>query len=161
MRRSIVFVCLLACLACRKETTVQPATTSSGQTKTTTVAAPPVDLAQKQISEAIPIGPVLIDAKGIGSTLGPDGMVTGEQKSFKLSDPIHLTMKFRESPHGLQASIVAQTNAGTTEFREQKPMNGGKVVTFTIPPKKLRAGHYKVDGYWGGNIAAEYEIDVK
>lgn len=161
MRRRIVFVCLLACLACRKETTVQPATTSSGQTKTTTVAAPPVDLSHKQINEAIPIGPALVDAKGIGSTLAADGTVTGEQKSFKVTDPIHLTMKFRDSPHGLQASVVVQTNAGTTEFRDQKPMNGDKVVTFTIPPKKLHAGHYKVDGYWGGNIAAEYEIDVK
>jgi len=162
MKRRFVFASLLICLACRRETTTTPSTrSSSGATKTTTIAAPAVDLSQKKINEAIPLGPPLIDDKGIGPTVGADGTVTGEQKTFKLTDPIHLTMKFHESPHGLQASIVVLTNAGTTEFRDQKPMNGSKVVTFTIPPKKLRAGHYRVDGYWGGNVAAEYEIDVK
>ena len=161
MNRRIAFICLAALsFACRRETT-QSTTLPPRGVKTTTIVAPPTDLTRKKIKETIPIGPPLVDDKGIGSKPNPDGTVSGEQKGFRTTEPIYLTMKFHDSPHGLQSSIVVEGKNGRTEFRDQKAMNGGKVVTFTVPAKKLKPGHYRVDGYWGGNVAAEYEIDVK
>ena len=130
------------------------------------VAAPPVDLTHKKIKEEIPLAPVLIDDKGIASKVAADGSVSGEQKTFKSTDPISVMMKFHESPHGLQSSIVVIDPKGAKVYRDQRAMNGAKMVTFTIPPKKLKPGHYRVDGYWGGNVAvdlieAEYRFRVR
>ena len=155
-----IFIVVFGLLACGKHEVKEP-TVYTKNIKTTTSAAPPADLSNKKINETIPIEPTLIDDKGIGPTLGADGNVTGEVKKFKTTDAVHLTMKFHESPVGLQASIVVHGAAGTTHYRDQKPMNGGKVVTFTIPPKTLKPGQYRVEGYWGGNVAAEYDIDVR
>jgi len=158
MKWMLVCCAAAAFVACKHE--VKEPTVYTKNVKTTTSAAPPADLSNKKINETIAIEPTLIDDKGIGPKLGADGNVTGEVKTFKTTDPIHLTMKFHESPVGLQASVVVRGASGTTHYRDQKPMNGGKVITFTVPPKTLKAGQYRVEGYWGGNVAAEYDIDV-
>jgi len=163
-RRAVLALAAVAALiSCRRHEPVAPAPASGGTpAKPSVIAAPPADLKNKRVDQAIPLGgPVLVDEKGIGPTLGPDGNVTGEVKTFKTTDPINLTMKFRDSPHGLQSSVTVEGTQGTHHYRDQRAMNGGKVVTFTIPPKKLKPGRYKVDGYWGGNVAVEYEIEVK
>ena len=161
MKQRAVLAVLLFSLACQRETQQPTTTTQRRGVKTTTIAAPPVDLAHKKIKEEIPLAPVLIDDKGIGSKVAADGSVSGEQKTFKTTDPISVMMNFHESPHGLQSSIVVTDPKGAKVYRDQRAMNGTKMVTFTIPPKKLKPGHYRVDGYWGGNVAVEYEIEVK
>jgi len=165
MSRRAVFVAvaLAALVSCRRQEPIAPTTYSrSTPAKPAVVAAPPANLQNKRVDQSIPLGgPVLIDEKGIGPKLGPDGNVSGEVKTFKTTDPIHLTMKFHDSPHGLQSSITVDGLQGTHHYRDQRSMNGAKVVTFTVPAKKLKPGRYKVDGYWGGNLAAEYEVEVK
>lgn len=161
MKHLFAIACAVAWLLACKPHEVKEPTVFTKNVKTTTSAAPPVDLSKKKINETIPIEPVLVDDKGIGPKLGADGTVTGETKTFKTTDAIHVTMKFHESPVGLQASVVVHGAGGTTHFRDQKPMNGGKVVTFTIPPKTLKPGQYRLEGYWGGNVAVDYDIDVR
>ena len=39
-------------------------------------------------------------------------------------------------------------------------MNGAKVATFTVPAAHVKPGFYRVEGYWGGNIACEYSVTV-
>ena len=153
--RSILVVCIVF-VACQREVT-EPAAPA----RSVTTSTAPTNLANKKINETIPLEPTLIDDKGIGPKLGADGTVTGEVKTFKTTDPINVTMKFHESPAGLQASIVVHGAGGTTHYRDQHAMNGGKVVTFTIPPKTLKPGEYRVEGYWGGNVAVEYDVDVR
>src|ERR1051326_3646128 len=116
MKRLFVISCAAVMwLACKHE--VKEPTVYTKNVKTTTSAAPPTDLANKKINETIPIEPTLIDDKAISPTVGADGNATGEVKTFKTTDPIHLTMKFHESPVGLQASIVVQGGAGAIAIR--------------------------------------------
>ncbi|HUP45127.1 MAG TPA: hypothetical protein VM779_06410, partial [Thermoanaerobaculia bacterium] len=72
-----------------------------------------------------------------------------------------LSMWFRESPEGLHASAVLEDGKGKELSRRQKPMDGQRTVTIAVGDAKLARGRYKVTGYWGGNIAAEYEFTVK
>ena len=39
-------------------------------------------------------------------------------------------------------------------------MKGAKTVTFAMKPK-LAPGHYRVEGWWGGNLAAEKTFEIK
>ena len=72
---------------------------------------------------------------------------------------VYLTMVFRESPAGLQASAVWKQVKGQPVSTERKQMNGAKTVTFTSS-NKLKPGLYKVVGYWGGNVACERQFEI-
>ena len=161
MKFRVVLIAVLFVAACqRQRETRQPSQTRRGVT-TTTIAAPPANLMQKKVVEQIPFGPNLLDSKGIGPKLAADGTVSGEVLAYKPTDPVNVTMRFHESQHGLQSSVRVEDPKGKEVYRTFREMNGGKLVTFTIPPKKLKRGHYKVEGYWGGNVAVEWDIDVK
>ena len=111
--------------------------------------------------EKTPDVPPFIDGSSIGPKLSPDGTVIGETRAFKTADSIYLTMRFHDSPKGLVAAIVINDPKDHLLYREERPMNGAKVVTFTVPPKKFKPGKYRVKGYWGGNVAVEYEVRVE
>jgi hypothetical protein len=130
-------------------------------TSTSVTVDKPLDLNKKEIDQKIPAVPPFVDANAIGPKLGPDGTVMGEVTTFKTSDPINLTMKFHDSPNGLVANFAIEDMKFKTIHHEERPMNGSKVVTFTVPPKTLKPGRYRVEGYWGGNLAVEYVIDIQ
>jgi hypothetical protein len=112
------------------------------------------------MSEVIQPAPQFIDHSLLGAQLGPDGMVSKETDSFTPGEPIYLILVLRESPPGLQTSAV-WSNAEKKQLRvERKQMNGAKVATFSFRDPKMKPGHYRVVGYWGGNIAAEREFNV-
>ena len=141
----------------RSPSGVAPGTSAKSQT----TIDKPVDLSKKKLVEKTPAVPPFIDGSSIGPKLAPDGTVVGEIRVFKTTDPIHLTLRFHDSPKGLVAAIVINDAKYHLLYREERPMNGAKVVTFTVPPKKLKPGKYRLEGYWGGNVAVEYGIEVK
>jgi len=157
MKRSAVVLAVAALLGCRREAPA-PAKTETTATKVT--IDKPLDLTKKEIDQKIPSVPPFVDANAIGPKLGPDGTVNGEQKVFKHTDPIYLTMKFHDSPKGLVANISVDDMHNHTVHHEERPMNGSKVITFLVPAKTLKPGQYHVEGYWGGNLAVDYVIAV-
>ena len=97
----------------------------------------------------------------MGTGVGSDGMVLISQNRFKPTDPIRLSMWLKDSPAGLQTRAVwYDQNREKVLHEEQKPMNGGKLVTFEYKGKRLKPGKYEVVGYWGGNIVAEHPFTV-
>ena len=159
---ALFLVATLCAGACRRETAQQqPQTATGGDVRTTTVAGEPRDLTKARVNAVIApdTGQYVTNAR-IGSAVGADGLVSEEQTEFAAGDDIHLSLWLKESPKGLVTSATVQNASGEEVDVERKPMNGGKTVTFALGDKKLKAGKYKVTGYWGGNIAAEYDITV-
>jgi len=158
-RTAVVFaVAAVVFASCNRQP--PPGGAGKSATSTSVTVDKPVDLNKKELVQKTPTVPPFVDANAIGPKLGPDGTVMGEVKTFKTSDPINLTMKFHDSPKGLVANFAIEDMKFKTIHHEERPMNGSKVVTFTVPPKSLKPGRYRVEGYWGGNLAVEYVIDV-
>jgi len=118
------------------------------------------DLRRADIDKVISPVPPFLESCGIGMTPGPDGTVTGEEKQLNEGRAIYLTERFQQSPAGLQASIRVYDASKQLVIEETRPIKGAKVTSFTIPPHKLKPGFYRVEAYWGGNIACEYRVTV-
>jgi methionine-rich copper-binding protein CopC len=168
-RRVIVFLygCLLLSVACQRERVAQKqaeppnasAATATQATATQATATQPQDLKNANINQLLPAAVAPVDKCLAGTALGTDGNVSAEQMSFGAADPIRITMWLKESPKGLQTSVIV-TDAKKKEVAKQaRSMNGEKVVTFTLD-RKLAAGKYHVTGMWGGNVACERDIEV-
>jgi hypothetical protein len=157
---AVIAAAAVVLLSCHRR---EPPAAGAGKSSTSTSVTvdKPLDLNKKEIDQKIPAVPPFVDANAIGPKLGPDGTVMGEKKTFKTSEPINLTMKFHDSPKGLVANFTIEDMKFKTIHHEERPMNGSKVVTFTVPPKTLKPGRYRVEGYWGGNLAVEYVIEVQ
>jgi hypothetical protein len=156
MRRTAIAIlgCLFA-LACRRETS---SNTKNVNVHTTTIAG---DARNANINTAVRIGtPPVVDKSAIGRTLAADGSVSGEDAAFHEGEPVHVTVWFRESPPGLKASATWYSKEDKIIRREERPMNGQKVVTFTYDKPKLSPGNYRVETFWGGNLAAEKHFEV-
>ncbi|HVR41796.1 MAG TPA: hypothetical protein VMU84_22050 [Thermoanaerobaculia bacterium] len=102
-----------------------------------------------------------VAAKKVNEPLAFDRSMVVERSAIDVepNKPVVLTMWLKESPGGLQTRAEWLDARGHRVFEELKPMHGEKVASFALP-KKVKAGHYRVVGYWGGNIAAEHEFDV-
>ena len=150
-----VALCALALIACRQSETNSTTATAASKPG----ANQPTDMSHAKLKEVIDKAPRFVDHAALGSALGPDGAVAKDSDSFDAGEPVYLTMVFLQSPPGLQAAAVWMTADKKTVHTERKPMNGAKIATFSVTG--LKAGRYKVQGYWGGNIAAEREFEVK
>jgi hypothetical protein len=156
-RRLIVLLygCLALIVGCQRERVVNPPAGSTAK------PAPRIqDLKNAKVRELLPPIPPPVDRCLLGSAIGADGNVTTAQMSFHPGEPMRLTLWLRDSPSGLQTSAHWLTAKGKEIAMEQKPMNGGKVATFTLD-KKLKPGKYHVTGLWGGNVACESDFEVK
>lgn len=153
---------LLASAACQKSEPPAPRPAIVTHVTTTTVAGPVRDL--KRANVDIKVDPDLplatfLDSAAIGNKLGADGTVAAQLTTFKSTEPVYLTMRFKKSPVGLQSSVRVLDAAKKDVGQEFQQMNGANSVTFRIPP--LKPGHYKISGYWGGNLACEYAVVVE
>lgn len=163
-RRAIILLYVAAALivACQRETAAPEQTGTAPTVTETTISGPPQDLANAKVDTVIaPMEEIYVDKSRLGSTIGQDGLVNADKSEFAPQDNVYLSMWFKESPAGLQARVLLEDADGKEIDTDQKPMNGGKTVTFNVGDKKLKAGKYKVTGYWGGNIAAEHDFTVK
>jgi hypothetical protein len=154
LKYASVALCALLVFSCRQ--TEKPAAASR-------TGAPgsvqPSDVRNAKVNEVIDKAPQFVDHATLGSDLGPNGIVAKENDRIPVGHAVYLTMVFRESPPGLQASTVWKTLAGQQVSTERKQMNGAKTITFTSS-NKLKPGLYKVTGYWGGNVAVEREFEI-
>ena len=119
------------------------------------------DLSKAKVNTVIPVGqPEVLTQSKLGSKLGQDGNVTEEKTSFSRIEPVYLTMWLKESPPGLQTSVRWFDSTGIVVSEERMPMHGAKVATFKLGVKGPKAGDYRAVGFWGGNIAVEYDFKV-
>ena len=82
-----------------------------------------------------------------------------DKTSFSKNDPVLISIWLNESPNGLQTSAKVLDMNGKQLAEQRKPMNGAKTTTFNLG--KQKPGQYRVVGYWGGNVAGEFEIVVR
>lgn len=157
----LMIAAALAVASCRRTDAPPVRPASAPHVTTTTVAGPVKDM--RRANMEIKLDPSLpdtfLDSARIGSKVGTDGTVAQQLTTFKVGEPVYLTMRFKQSPEGLQSSVRVFDSRDKKVGDEFQEMNGAKVVTFRVPP--LKAGHYKVSGYWGGNVACEYGVVVK
>jgi hypothetical protein len=118
------------------------------------------DLRRANIDKIVTPVPPFVESCAIGAQPAADGRVTGQETHFTAGKAIYLTMRFHESPAGLQASVKMYDAKKKLVIEETRPMNGAKVATFTVAPDKVKAGFYRIEGYWGGNIACEHNVTV-
>ena len=150
----------LLVVGCQREQTAPPTATTQTATQTTTVAVP-ADMTEKKVDEVIvPAQHEFVMSSRAGTAVDKDGMVSKDQNTLKRGQPLRLSMWLKESPSGLHTSAVVFDEKDEKVTEDRKPMNGAKTVTFTFDSKKLKPGKYRVVGYWGGNIAAEYVVTV-
>lgn len=155
MRRAIaVFTCALALGSCGKN---EPAKPAAGKV-VTTVIPEKVDQQKKDIVIR-PDVPNVLDKSLLGSKLAADGTVAEETATFKPGEVVALTIWLKQSPVGLNTGVIWYGTDDTVLAREQRPMNGGTVVTYSLK-QKLKPGTYRVEGYWGGNVVADKTFAV-
>lgn len=161
MRRALVLSLVLVSLACRREEPVvtDTAQSSTGVTNTATTVEPQ-DMSKAIVTETVPLEPMYIVQSRLGTGLARGNTVATEKTEFAPGEPIYLTMWLKDSPAHLQTSALWFDEKKEKVHEERISMNGKKVVTFSMT-KKLPPGKYLVEGYWGGNIACDYEFTVK
>lgn len=155
MRRTIaILACALALGSCGKNDSAKP----PAQKVVTTVIPEKVDQQRKNVVIR-PDVPNVLDKSLLGSKLATDGTVAEESATFKPGEPVALTIWLKQSPPGLNTGAIWYGKDDEIIAREKRPMNGGTVATFSLK-KKLKAGSYRVEGYWGGNVVADKTFDV-
>jgi hypothetical protein len=161
MRSAVtVLSVLLLVSACRKET---PAPGPSGTPSRSGTAVLPGDARNAQIDTHVDVRhqtPFFMQKSMLGTKLAADGTVESDNATVPQGQPVYLTLWLKESPAGLQTTVKWYGKDGKVMKHEQHAMNGGKTVTFTLSDPKLAAGTYRVEGLWGGNLAADKSFDV-
>lgn len=152
-----IYVACVVIVGCQQRESAAPAA-EIAQT-----ATEPQDLSTVALDTRIPVTPpTFLDRCALGSALASDGTVQESKQVFAPGEPIHMTMWITESPGGLNLASQWFDSKETMIAEELKAMNGGKVATFTLAPKKrLAPGTYVVKGWWGGNEACGYEFKVE
>ncbi len=153
MRKALaVLLCACSFAACRPREAVTDSDSRKGG-----AALAPEDEARKKEHDLIrPVAP--IEKALLGAQLGPDGAVSQETDRFEAGQTVYLTLRLHDSPVGLKTNAVWYEGEKIIST-EQKEMNGGKLATFALTAK-LPPGRYRVEGHWGGNLAAEKTFEV-
>src|SRR5258707_847341 len=151
MRKAVVvLLCVCALAACR------PSETAKSRKVITTVI--PENEAKKKERDLIrPLAP--IDKSLLGAQLGPDGAVLQETNQFESGQTVYLTLRLHDSPVGLKTNAVWYDREQKVILSQRKEMNGGKIATFALTTK-LPIGKYRVEGHWGGNLAADKNFEM-
>lgn len=161
MRRIFVLIALLLTIAaCRREETTGATATQTTGTVTTTVAGEPRDLTSSAIDTMVPVPPPVVPQCYSGSELGSNGAVSKAKTEFGPKDPIHFSMWLREAPPGLQVSVKVIDEKDKVVNTVPMAAEGLKITTFTIP-RPAKTGKYRLEGYWGGNVACEKRIAIQ
>ena len=154
MRKSaLILLCVVAAACQRNEGGAKPR-----RVITTTI---PADARDARIDTVVQPAPVFVDHSLLGTKLGADGKVAAETMTARPGETVYLTMVLRESPVGLKTRVVWSDPSAKKDIRtEEREMKGAKVVTYALDTKKLKPGKFHVEGYWGGNLAAEKDFEI-
>ena len=159
MRSTMVLMAVLALAACRKETPPRAEGTQPPRTVTTTVAGEPVDLTGRRIEFATSLDPDSVSRCRAGSSVAASGFVETPSATYTTGDTIFVSMWLIRAPEMLNVSVRALDEDGEVVSTAVRPAAGEKAVTLTLAP--LRAGKYRLEAYWGGNLACADEIEVR
>jgi hypothetical protein len=157
-----VFFALIVLTGCKRETVAPPAEPAGSTTTaaaTTAATTTPEDMKAAAVDTVVPLRPDVIARCEAGSVLGADGAVSAAKTSFTPKDPLHVSLWLEEAPEGLQVSVKLIDAGGTEVANVPRNAEKLKVVTLKIPTPK-EAGRYKLEGYWGGNVVCEKNVDV-
>lgn len=147
MRKAVaVLLCACSLAACRP----------SSPRKAGDTVVPENEARKKERSLIHPHAP--IEKALLGAQLGPDGAVSQETDHFEPGQTVYLTLRLGDSPVGLQTNAIWYAGEKIIST-EKKEMNGAKVATFALNAN-LPPGRYRVEGHWGGNLAAEKTFEV-
>jgi hypothetical protein len=153
MRKAFaLLLCACSLAACRP----REAVTDSASRKAGAIVVPEDEARKKEHDLIRPVAP--IEKALLGAQLGPDGAVSQETDHFDPGQTVYLTLRLHDSPVGLKTNAVWYAGEKIIST-EQKEMNGGKLATFALTAK-LPPGRYRVEGHWGGNLAAEKTFEV-
>ena len=153
MRKGLLVLLSVLCAACNRTEPVASAPRA-------TTKNVPADAKNVRIDTVIQPAPVFVDKSLLGTKLGTDGNVSEEASTAASGEKMYLTMFLHESPVGLKTQVRWLDAKKKELHREEREMKGGKVVTYAFDTKKLKPGTYHVEGYWGGNLAAEKDFEV-
>jgi methionine-rich copper-binding protein CopC len=148
MRSLAVLALTFALLACKREEPAPPPDAkSTTRYSEVTTTAPPRDLRNAQIAVTTP--------------LMPSAMASCKpaKSEYAVNEPIQLVLKLNESPSELVVGARILDEAEELAY-VTVPAEGKKDVTVTVK-EKLKPGTYKLEGYWGGNLVCEHEIEVQ
>lgn len=152
-----MYVAATAFVACRYEPPPPEAERPRLQTR---AVSQRTDLSGKRIEEKFELRPDVLSRCEAGSQLGPDGLVSQPAATFKTSDPVHLSMWLAQAPKELQIALrVLDADGNEIGVARRDDAGGAKVITMRVG-KNLEPGTYKLEGFWGGNLVCEKEIEV-
>ena len=158
MRKSLsVLLCLIA-LACPSK---QSDTSAPGKPNVrTTTVGDPTDAKNLRVDSVVAPAPVFFDKAILSTRVNAEGHATVDEKAIPKGSTAYFTMYLRESPVGLATRAVWLGENRSEIAKEEHDMKGAKVATFKLDTKKLSAGRYTVQGFWGGNIAEEKQFEI-
>lgn len=148
MRKAVaVLLCACSLAACRPSSS-----------RKAVAAVVPENEARKTERDLIrPHAP--IEKALLGAQLGPDGAVSQETDHFEPGQTVFLTLRLHDSPVGLKTNAIWYGPGQKMISSERREMNGAKVATFALTAN-LSPGRYRVEGHWGGNLAADKSFEI-
>lgn len=152
-KSSWILLCCVVAAGCQRQEAPQ-------NTTRVTTRAIPSDAKNARIDTVVHPLPAYVDRSLLGSEIGPDGNVAKDATTFARGDRAYFTMFLQDSPVGLHTKAVWTDSAKKEIHREEREMKGAKVATFALDTKKLKPGVYRVEGYWGGNLAVVKDFEI-
>jgi hypothetical protein len=159
MRKLVVVVALLCTFGCQKKEDVVDKTASKKVKVVETII--PSDARNTKIKEVLPLEISVLERSSLGTKLAPDGTVSESGDVFTPGQPVYVTLWLKESPSGLQTSVLFSDAKGKKLDWPRKDMNGTKAATFKLDTTKLPPGEYHAQCYWGMNIEREYTFKLE
>lgn len=118
------------------------------------------DLSGKRIEQKFELRPDVLSRCEAGSQLGPDGLVSQPAATFRTSDPVHLSMWLAQAPQELQVALrVLDADGNEIGVARRDDAGGLKAITMRVG-EDLQPGNYTLEGFWGGNLVCEKQIEV-
>ena len=158
MRRLLV-CCLVSAVCC-----LPSCQKNAPSTKTTTNVhrnVIPEDARNEKVKELIPMQVEVLERSALGTKLGPDGNVQDSRDVITRGRPVYVSMWLKESPGGLQTSVLFTDAKGKQVAWPKKAMKGEKTATFTLDTTHLEPGKYHAQCYWGMNIECDYDFTIE
>lgn len=157
MARMTFLIALVLLAACRKET---PAPAPPQPTSTVTAfSGNPQDMKDSQVNTVVTLPLAVVPQCYAGSVLGDNGAVSKSSETFGPKDPIYFSMWLKEAPSGLRVTVKVLDEKEKEVAVVPRDAAGLKIATLTIP-RPAKTGKYKLEGYWGGNLACEKKVEI-